>query len=402
MSVRSRTRCGLVAAALASLLAISCGQDSVAPSRPGTVVLDAVWEGSTEVPPVVRTIEVRVESEGRLFRAAADSSEQSDLRVDAIPAGPATVRVLGYDVSPPRRPDGEIDLDRIVAFPPSYASEPVPVLIVVGEVADAGTIFVHARPFATDLVPSPGASGVSPASTVTFVLAFAVGDLVRDSIQISVDGRAQVVNGVPAAGAQLSACEDGGANPCSQPGRGLRGFRFRSDLEPLPPSSEIDVRVQSGEPLLDFVYRFRTAPLAVPSATATLQGLSTATPESTVAPATVTRTPIPTAAEAATPTPSGAAVPTRTETPVSPPTQTAIPTDVSAPTDTPGEAATATPAVATATAEPSPTASSEPSSTATFQPSATPSDTPTELPAPSPSPTPTATESVLAGAAADL
>jgi hypothetical protein len=152
---------------------------------------------------------------------------------------------------------------RDVAVAPSYASEPVEVLVTLGRTTNAGQIEVLAQPFLSDFSPLTDEIGVDPSRTVEFLLAIGVGEIDAESVAIDVDGSALVSAGVPVAGVVFAACADGTAAPCGTIDRGVSGFLFRAPQGPLPAQSTVDVSVSAvGGPesarSLDFTYSFET------------------------------------------------------------------------------------------------------------------------------------------------
>lgn len=248
----------------------SCGGGDTALNGAGTgsVSLRAVWEGTgggasfegdSEVPAAVQTVEVRVAAGAQTFREFVDPRATRQVVIDGVPAGPAAVGVLGYDVHIGQLPDpSEVDLA------PSFASEDVAIQVRAGKTTDAGEVAVLARPFVTDFVPVPGGLDVPPSTRVEFLLVTARGNINPDSVDIDVDGVAQVSGGVPAAGAELTSCRDGGPSPCGGLDRRVSGYRFRAARGELPELSSIPIHVRAaddGEPprTVDFIYAFETA-----------------------------------------------------------------------------------------------------------------------------------------------
>ncbi len=247
-----------------------CGGSDIVPNGAGTgsVSLRAVWEGNgggasfdgdSDVPAAVRTVEVRIAAGGRVFREFVDPRLTRQVVIDGVPTGPAAVAVLGYDVHIGQLPDpNEVDLT------PSFASEDVAIQVRAGKTTDAGEVTVLARPFVTDLVPVPGGLDVPPSTRVEFLLATVRGDINPDSIDIAIDGVAQVSAGVPVSGAELTPCRDGGPSPCGGLDRQVSGYRFRAAGAELPERSSIAIRVRAadeGDPprTVDFIYTFETA-----------------------------------------------------------------------------------------------------------------------------------------------
>jgi hypothetical protein len=255
------------------LLLLACGAcgggSGNATDRSGALALRAVWEqpatgggaqfeGSTDLPAAVQTVEVRIDGGGESLRELVDPEQTRSVLITGVPTGRVEVTVLGYDVPLLGAPDL-----RDVAVAPSYASSPVEVLVSAGRTADAGQIEVLAQPFLTAFDPLPESSGVDPSRPVGFVLAIGVGGIDVSSVDVSVDGSVLVSAGVPAGNAFVELCADGTAAGCGPIDRGLSGIVFRGPLDGLPAQSTVDVRVNArGGPessrSLDFAYSFET------------------------------------------------------------------------------------------------------------------------------------------------
>jgi hypothetical protein len=262
---------GVSLAELSLLLVLAaCGGGSGGGSdQTGTLTLQAVWEkpasgggaqfeGSTDLPPAVQTVEVRIAGGGQNFRELVDPEQTRSVVITGVPTGRVDVSVLGYDVPLLGSPDL-----RDVEVSPSYASAVVEVLVDAGRTTNAGQIEVLAQPFVTDFAPLPEETGVDPSSAVGFLLAIGVGGIDAGSVDISVDGSPLVSAGVAEPGATLEACADGTAAPCGATDRGLTGFLFRGPLGGLPAESRVNVSVSAlGGPessrSLDFDYGFDT------------------------------------------------------------------------------------------------------------------------------------------------
>jgi YVTN family beta-propeller protein len=354
---RSHGKTAVRAAIVVGLLGVlaGCGGGGAGGAATGGVALRATWELSPTpaVPPSVSTVEVRVNaSGGQVVRTFVDPRQTRDVVVQNLLVGPATVQVFGYAL-----PFADSSLLNEFNLPPSYESAPVAVVVPAGGTADAGTVELQAQPFVTDFNPGLGASDVSRATAVSFVLATAAGDIQQTSVEVSVAGNAVVTNGQTAPGATLLPCSDTGAMPCgTNVDRMLNGFIFQFDTSTLyPPESMVQVVVSAGDTnnpqrsFSDFQYFFTTGQgvgtptlTATPSATATATNTaaltdtptatSTVTPTHTVTPTQpiLTSTPTPTATR--TPTPSVTPSRTVTTTATLSVTETATPTE----TPTPG------------------------------------------------------------------
>lgn len=370
---------------LVAALTAGCGSGGGSGGAPeeGGVALRAVWqvsgvqpgvfEGSSDLPPTVRTVEVRVTSEGEAFRRLVDPLATRSVEVSGIPVGSVEVLVLGYDVpfgGPP-------DLSRL-DIPPSYSSDPIGVLIEARRTKNLGQVNLFARSFVTELNPLPASTNVPPETRVSFVISNAVAGIDPTSVNVRVADRAEVVAGVTRDDAELTSCQDGTAVPCGGSNRGLRGVRFRASSEMLPGPSGVSVDLSAADPSgtepVAFTYAFTTAELGPPPATATFA----ATPSRT-ATSTATRPPPPTSTNTTQPTETPTAAPTDTPTSTIPPTETPTVTSTVAPTDTATALATAT-STATETALSTATATA-----ATETPVLSPTETPFEA-----TPTPTA------------
>jgi hypothetical protein len=263
----------LPVAGLLSLLAFcsACGGGSGGgSSSSGSLTLQAVWErsatgsgaqfeGGTEIPPSVQTVEVRIVSGGQTFRELVDPEQTRSALITGVPTGDADVMVFGYDVPLLGVPDL-----RDVAVAPSYASAAVQVLVRAGVTTNAGQIEVLAQPFLTDFSPLPDEADVDPSRDVEFLLAIGVGVIDAGSVDVSVEGATLVSAGVPAANVTFEACADGTATPCGTIDRQLTGFLFRTPPGELPADSSVQVSVNAtGGPessrSLDFSYEFETS-----------------------------------------------------------------------------------------------------------------------------------------------
>jgi hypothetical protein len=241
-------------------LLVACGGGGSTSKVPsGSVSLHVAWEQSAIVPDAVQTVEVRIVTARTTTREFfdPDTIQSGDsASIAGIPAGKAVVTIFGYDV--PLL--GATDPTQ-VDFAPSYASAGVEILVPARKSKDAGEIQAFAQPFVTEFDPPPAAL-VEPTRRVQFLLAIALGEIDPASVDIEIDGLAQVVAGVPQGEAELVACADGTELPCGGADRGLTGFRFRAAPAALPELSNVTVAVRAsgGEPSreLDFEYTFDT------------------------------------------------------------------------------------------------------------------------------------------------
>jgi hypothetical protein len=174
---------------------------------------------------------------------------QRQVIVRPLPDGPGSVQIAGFPGGLAAAPPGvtercPTDPDNVgsdcaagILDTPSFASDPAPVVIVPGELTDAGDIPVPSVPFliATRSSPSPGASVDSPV---------AVGFTVVDA-SVSVDPTSVMASLVPQSGGSaaldldLTPCDDlGGNDPCSEGGAlGVSGFHAASAPQALPQGS---------------------------------------------------------------------------------------------------------------------------------------------------------------------
>ncbi|MCK6554488.1 hypothetical protein L6Q96_07885 [Candidatus Binatia bacterium] len=246
----------LIGAALGVLA--GCGEGGT-PSAVGSVVaMRAVWqrtpadptggtlgfESSTQVPPSVQTIEVRVSPAGAPAERVFVQPTGASVTVSGILPGVVTVQLFGYDV-----PFAERSEIVSAALPPSFASGPKSVEVVPYAVTDAGVFELAARPFVTGFDPVPGAIGVSRLSPVEFVIATAVGAVDPEGIDVDIDGLAIVRSGESDPQAGLIPCDDKSELPCSADGdRNLVGFRFFYDpLLSYPPEAPVGVFVSAAD-----------------------------------------------------------------------------------------------------------------------------------------------------------
>lgn len=367
----------------------------------GSLTLRAVWErvtrggaaafeGTSEIPANVTTVEVRVsDSSGETFRQYVFNPGPGNRSVVIVglQPGTATVQVLGYDLSftspdTPGTPPAEAlaVLTAYPNFPPAYASDEIAVDIRRDEITDAGTVELFGSAYPTDFDPGLLAVGQSPLTTIRLAVRSDIGPIVVASVNLRVDGLAVIIDGQTAAGARLDDCE--GDDP-------LQLCLSYDSPEPLPANSSIAVTVSAAaiagpddlRGFGDFTYSFRTGDL--PPVTPTAVG--TATPTSTLAPsATSTETPVPTETATATVaptdshTPTVSASPTDTETPEPSATASSSPTETEVPTDTPSPSPTATlTETATPTDTETPTETETPVATDTAEPTFTPTATAT-------------------------
>src|SRR5512139_3120751 len=208
----------------------------------------AAFEGTDEIPASVSLVEVRINGAGRpITRCFVDPRQTRTAIIGGLTAGQATVQVLGYDIpAPPGTGTANCNilpapLD-VAQIPPSFASAPVSVRIPQGQTADAGVLQLSAQPFATDFVPAPGTDDVNGSAPVSFVIATAVGDVSRASINITIAGVPVVVAGQEQSGATITACDDAEGPVCgSHSDRQLTGFVFRFQPPPFPAETTIDV-----------------------------------------------------------------------------------------------------------------------------------------------------------------
>jgi hypothetical protein len=371
------------------LLAACGGGGGTDTATSGSLTLRARWERAAHgaaaanatqtrststaelVPASVSTVEVRVRGvPGAPQRHFVNPALTQDVEIAGLPPGVVTIEVFGYDL-----PFAQHDLLRQLALPPSYASLPIPVVIRSYVTVDAcagtpvgctreGRVQIHAQPFATDFVPPLGATDVSPLTVVSFLLATAVGDVDRASIQVRVAGTPVVSDGQAQPGASLVGCDDSGTTPCgASRARMLRGFLVTFNTpEPYPPATEIAVVVSAADSqrpprsFTNFRYQFTTGDVVV-TPTATSTSTATATSTATQPPvATLTHTPPPTVTRTATSsaTATRTAVPTTTATPSATPTATRTATVTAS--ETPTETATPQPVtyIVTTTADSGP------------------------------------------------
>lgn len=265
---------GLPIVGLLSFLLLCCacggGSGGGGSSPSGSLTLQAVWErpstgggaqfeGGTEIPPSVQTVEVRIVGGGQTFRQLVDPEETRSVVITEVPTGDVDVTVFGYDVPLLGVPDLQD-----VAVAPSYASAPVQVLVRAGVTTNAGQIEVLAQPFLTDFAPVPDETDVDPSRDVEFLLAIGVGAIDAGSVDVSVGGTPLVSAGVPAANVTFEPCADGTATPCGTIDRQVTGFLFRTAPGGLPAQSTVQVSVNAtGGPgssrSLDFSYELETS-----------------------------------------------------------------------------------------------------------------------------------------------
>lgn len=372
-----RTRCSLFSVFLAGILLLAgCGGDEGKPATPGLVTLDVDWEGSFDIPPVARTVELRVTNIDGMRRRIADPLLERTLMLAGLSPGPADVQVLAYDVSPP---DDATEIE----LPPSFASSRIPVLVRASKSTHVGVVISEARPFVTDFVPPPRGS-FAPGTPITFLIATAVGDIDQGSIVVLLDGER-------AEGFRLDPCGGSALPICEEPDRGLRGFRVRVPTDSVGPYRTVRLRVLASDTRdiprnLDFEYEIEAGP-PLPTLTASLTPTPTTTPSPTSTP-TATATHTRTLTSTATVTPPPLPTPTVTQTATESATATVSPTL----TDTPTATETPSPtAAATASPSETPSATVTHTPTATHSPTASASETPTRTPPPSETPTSTAT-----------
>ncbi|HYD47603.1 MAG TPA: hypothetical protein VEB21_04615, partial [Terriglobales bacterium] len=322
-------RC-LVTAALAVFA--GCSGDGGSRSQSGALSLNAQWEAADrsqprrlatidqaftpadEIPERVTVVEVRVTDAAQVVHRVFIFNPRDNRSVDIteLPPGPAIVEVLGYDFSFLPSGSGDDEARALLeqfALPPSYASDPITVQIVPGELTDAGTIDVLARPFVTGFVPLPGESNVPRDTPVFFAFATDRGDIARDSVEISVNGLPVVVAGVEAEGALLNLCDDSAPD--------LLCFSYNPSA-PFAPGERIEVEASASvrlgaegvRSIEEFQYFFDTTSETLP-ATATPTEVGPATETPTEIEGTATESPT----ETATPLPTSTAteVPTATE-----------------------------------------------------------------------------------------
>lgn len=256
--VRSAVRLAMLSGWAGLAVLAGCGGGGGASAVSSGLAMRAVWQrglasravtprgfdGSTEVPPSVQTIEVRVSPAGtppiRVFVAPTGAS----VRVNNIAPGVVTVQMFGYDV-----PFADVDEIEAEALPPSFASGPKSVQIAPYAITNAGVFELMAQPFITEFDPVPGATGVGRLAAVELVIATAVGAIDQDGINIDIDGLAIVRAGVTDPNAGLIPCDDRFGSACSAGGdQDLIGFRFFYDTPaPYAPDAPVGVFVSAGD-----------------------------------------------------------------------------------------------------------------------------------------------------------
>jgi VCBS repeat protein len=265
------------------------------------------------------------------------SSGQRSVLLPELTPGAGTLEVAGFPTSTAAAADGVVDTcatQPVEAGAPcaagvtqtaSFSSDLQGVTVVQGGRTDAGDIFVHALPFVVpgSASPAPGAFAESPVA-VRFTVADAVSGIAPSSILVGVDGD----RSAPLA---LDACDDAGANPCSDGGRlEVRGFKVEREARAVAAGErqiEIAALNQADPPLsLDVFYAFRVSGVAAPTPTATVRPASrtptaAATPTSSPTRTPPTRTPPPSRTPSSTPTREL----TPTRTPTATPTTSASP-----------------------------------------------------------------------------
>jgi hypothetical protein len=241
------------------------GSAAVGPT--GSVALRAVWEvpsqgggatfeGSSDIPGAVQTVEVLLQAGDQTFRELLDPTQSRRAVIAGVPPGTATVRVFGYDV----RLLGLPDLT-VTDVAPSYASQPIDVDVKAGQTTAAGAIEVSAQPFVTDFAPLPDDSGIAPAEPIQFLVATATEGIDLGTLQVALNAAALVANGVAHDGVTIAACSDAGDTPCGE-NRGISGFRVTIP-GPLAPQTTFSVRVQASDlndppRRVDYEYSFDT------------------------------------------------------------------------------------------------------------------------------------------------
>jgi hypothetical protein len=252
-----RVACAVSLAGLAVILAACGGEPGGGGPSTGGLTLQAHWEHrpevfTSEIPPSVSLVEVRVDGSGRSpVCRFVDPLQTRSVTISGLAIGPADVQILAYDIPAPAE-TAALNCNilppplNVADVPPSFKSAPVSVVIRQGRTADAGDVQVLAQPFVTDFVPVPGASDVDPSAPVSFLLGTAVNDISRASINIKVGG----VDAV-GAGASLTHCGSPGDTNCDPPDRQLSrqlvGFKFSYHSPPFDPNSTIEVTVSASD-----------------------------------------------------------------------------------------------------------------------------------------------------------
>mgnify|MGYP007059411267 FL=1 len=371
-----------VVVSLLSLVAIACGGGGGSGGDSGGgVTLRALWEdpdataaaprgatnsgfeGTSEIPDTVTTVEVRVvDASGREIREFVfdPGPGNRSVFIGGLPAGPATVAVFGYDLaftSPdvPGTPESEArPLLEEFDIPPSFASAAIIVEIPPGANADAGVVPLLAQPYAAGFVPQPGERGVLRSEPLSLTLRTGIGAVATDSIDLQVAGIDAIVGGVASNGVDLAFCDPNDID--------VLCVVYQPPL-PFLASTTVPVRVSASARFANdevrsfgpFDYFFVTSeqvdlPTTTPTATATPTATHTptvtasATPTSSPTPtdtATATATATSTATATVTPTPTDTATPLPTDTPTTTPTRTAPATATTTDTATPTTSATA-------------------------------------------------------------
>jgi hypothetical protein len=231
-----------------------------------------------------------------------------------IPAGPATLEVAGFAAAQAAGVDGVADTcavepagvaepcGSIGAAPPAFQSVSTAITIVPGQPVQGQDVSVLGLPFLINLRPEVSASVPNPVA-VTFTVADAVYqvDPASISVEITQAGLAPIGPTTPT----LTACDDGGANPCSTGGL-LEVHGFHASMAPQVlalGAAMVRIRAQDLAPeprLLDFTFALNVL-LPLPTATSTLTPTRTPTATPTDTP-TATPTQTPTATPTDTPT----------------------------------------------------------------------------------------------------
>jgi hypothetical protein len=393
---RSRVPRRRYAVLIALLVGSSCGGGGSSDS--GSVNFGAVWQQpgtatpapgtpratpgggtrdtgafGTTLPPSVNTVRIVFDSPKLRCCIAIQPSTippdpqtgRREIVLEPLPTGPATIGIFGYpSLTAPAPAGGPVSICPTqpsgVGAPcptggtdtPSFASDPTPLTIEPGAVADVGQVPVRSVPFviASSRLPAPESAAPSP-SEISFVVADAISGVDPSSVRAQITDALGMVSG---ASLDLSPCDDGGSAPCS-PGGGLevKGLRATAAARDFPVGNTT-VRVLARNlatpaESVDTQWRFHAeSPLPLPSATRTPTATATLVPTGTAtlrSTATPTRTTTSTSAPSSTPTPSVRPSPTSTLTPRPTPTPTAKPTatDTRLPSLTPTRSSTPTP-----------------------------------------------------------
>ena len=120
--LRARQAIGAIAFSVFALLFLGCAGGGTSTGSTGGLTLQALWErssqgqsadsrfrrpafeGTSEIPPSVSLVEVRVDGAGRpRVRCFVDPRQSRTVTIDRLQTGRADVTVFGYDIEAPAR-----------------------------------------------------------------------------------------------------------------------------------------------------------------------------------------------------------------------------------------------------------------------------------------------------------